>query len=500
MEKTINQMNRRQFVMTSAAATAAIALSPALSACTTRRKKPNIVYILTDQWRASATGYAGDPNVRTPNLDRLAQESYNFRNAVSVCPVSTPYRASLLTGRYPTSTGMFLNDLHLPPTECCIGEALAEAGYKTAYIGKWHLDGHGRQVYIPPERRRGFKYWKVAECDHNYNHSHYYAGDSPEKLYWDGYDVYAQTKDAQQYITDQAESSEPFALFVSYGTPHFPHHTAPVELQALYPPVDIRLPVNVPESMKEQATIEAQGYYAHCQALDKSIQDILITLDEKGLRENTIFVFTSDHGEMLGSHGIRPKEKQVPLNESAGVPFLLRYPAIHGNTGKLVDMPINTPDIFPTLFGLAGLEIPETIEGDDLSFVIKGEPESEDHAVLYMQVAPWVGGEYGKEYRAVKTNRYTYVRALECPWLLFDDVNDPFQMTNLVSKPEYADILTHLDNQLKKLLERVNDDFRPGKSYIDDWGLDPNENGWIPYTMTGERVKVQTPIRKTRGI
>lgn len=497
IQKPIKEINRRKFIKNISAATAAIALSPAIPACATKRKKPNIVYILTDQWRASATGYAGDPNVRTPNIDRLAQESYNFRNAVSVCPVCTPYRASLLTGRYPTSTGMFFNDLHLPPAEYCIGDALTEAGYKTAYIGKWHLDGHGRHVFIPPERRRGFEYWKVAECDHNYNHSHYYAGKSPEKLFWDGYDVYAQTKDAQQYITDQAETGEPFALFVSYGTPHFPHHTAPEELKALYPPEELRLPVNVPESMKEQAALEAQGYYAHCQALDDSIKDLLVTLDEKGLREDTIMVFTSDHGEMLGSHGVRPKAKQVPLNESAGVPFLLRYPAIHGNEGKLIDLPINTPDIFPTLFGLAGLEIPGTIEGDDLSYVIRGGSEPENHAALYMQVAPWERGEYGKEYRALKTPGYTYVRALDGPWLLFDDVNDPFQMNNLVSRPEYADILTDLDNRLQKMLIKIDDDFRPGKSYIDEWGLEPNDNGWIPYTMTGEGVEVQTPRRKT---
>ncbi len=117
--------------------------------------QPNIVYLLADQWRASAMGYAGDPNVKTPNLDRLAKEGLNFRNAVSVCPVCTPYRASLMTGRYPTSTGMFLNDAHLPDGELCIAEALKAAGYATAYIGKWHLDGHGRGSYVAPERRQG---------------------------------------------------------------------------------------------------------------------------------------------------------------------------------------------------------------------------------------------------------------------------------------------------------------------------------------------------------
>ena len=106
--------------------------------------KPNLIYVLTDPWRASATGYAGDPNVKTPDLDALALESINFENAVSVCPVCTPYRAALLTGRYPTSTGMFLNDLYLPDEELCMAEIFRTAGYETGYIGKWHLDGHGR--------------------------------------------------------------------------------------------------------------------------------------------------------------------------------------------------------------------------------------------------------------------------------------------------------------------------------------------------------------------
>ncbi|NQT12391.1 MAG: sulfatase-like hydrolase/transferase, partial [Planctomycetes bacterium] len=115
--------------------------------------KPNIVFVLTDQWRAQAFGYAGDPNVQTPNIDALARRSIHFENAVSVCPVCTPHRASLLTGRYPTSTGMFLNDLYLPADELCMVEILKDAGYDTAYIGKWHLDGHGRSSFIPPNRR-----------------------------------------------------------------------------------------------------------------------------------------------------------------------------------------------------------------------------------------------------------------------------------------------------------------------------------------------------------
>lgn len=459
-------------------------------------KKPNIIYILADQWRASATGYAGDPNVKTPNLDLLAKESFNFRNAISAIPICTPYRASLMTGRYPTSTGMFLNDLHLPPTELCIGDALVSGGYQTAYIGKWHLDGHGRHSFIPEGRRRGFQYWKVAECDHNYNHSHYYSGDSDEKLYWDGYDVFAQTKDAQQYIRDHANTDKPFALFLSYGTPHFPHLTAPEEYKNRYPLDKIILPPNVPESMRNEALLlEAQGYYAHCEALDKSVGDLLSTLNEMGLAENTLLVFTSDHGEMLGSHGVRAKAKQVPLSESAMVPFLLRFPAIHGNKGKMIDMPINTPDIFPTLFGLVGLPIPGTVEGEDLSTVIINGIEKEDRAVLYMNLAPFEKGEYGREYRAVKTSKYTYVRSLEGPWLLFDDETDPFQMNNLVSNPEYSDMVQALDKKLQGMLKEIDDDFRPAQSYVDEWGLVLGPGGSIPYSNEMD-TEPHTPRRK----
>lgn len=461
-------------------------------------KKPNIIYILADQWRASATGYAGDPNVRTPNLDLLAKQSYNFRNAISVIPVCTPYRASLMTGRYPTSTGMLVNDLHLPPSELCIGDALLSGGYQTAYIGKWHLDGHGRQSFIPVERRRGFEYWKVAECDHNYNNSHYYAGDSKEKLFWEGYDVFAQTKDAQQYIRDHADKDKPFALFLSYGTPHFPHLTAPEEYKARYPLDKIILSANVPDSMKSEALLlEAQGYYAHCEALDESIGNLLATLDELGLAENTLLVFTSDHGEMLGSHGVIPKAKQVPFRESAGVPFLLRFPALHGDKGKVINMPINTPDIFPTLFGLVGLPIPDTIEGEDLSSMVRDGVEKENRAVLYMQPTPFVKGEYGREYRAVKTSRYTYVRSLDGPWLLFDDEKDPVQMNNLVLNPEYSGLVQKLDKNLQDLLKEIDDDFRPSQSYIEEWGLVLAPHGSAAYSNDMD-TEPQTPLRREK--
>ena len=451
--------------------------------------KPNILYLLADQWRASATGYAGDPNVKTPHLDSLAKDALVFRNAVSVCPVCTPYRAALQTGRYPTSTGMFLNDAHLPDSELCMAEILGAAGYATAYIGKWHLDGHGRSSYIPPERRQGWDDWKVAECDHNYKHSHYYSGTSPEKQFWNGYDAFAETNDAQQYLRDHAKTGKPFILCVAYGVPHFPHETAPDEFKALYPPDKIKLPPNVPPALQDKARKEAQGYYAHCSALDRCVGELLETLAETGLAANTIIVFTSDHGEMLGSQGVAPTTKQVAWSEASQVPFLLRVP---GTAGRSVTTPLTTPDILPTLLGLAGVAVPRSVEGDDLSPSIRAGGDA-DRAALYMGVAPFVTARLAKEYRAIRTNRYTYVRGLEGPWLLFDDDKDPWQMHNLVGQTEQADLTRELDQKLKARLQQIGDDFRPAADYIKEWGYHVGPHGSVPYN--GENPDPQTPHR-----
>jgi arylsulfatase A-like enzyme len=122
-------------------------------------KKPNILYILVDQWRAQATGYAGDKNAITPNLDKLASESINLKNAISGTPVCTPHRASLMTGQYPLSNGMFMNDVLLDTNAITMAKVFSKAGYNTGYVGKWHLDGHGRNSFIPPTRQQGFQYW-----------------------------------------------------------------------------------------------------------------------------------------------------------------------------------------------------------------------------------------------------------------------------------------------------------------------------------------------------
>jgi arylsulfatase A-like enzyme len=501
---TDNNISRREFLQRSICAGTALSMATSSQIMGKQtpgpEDKPNIVFVLTDQWRAQATGYAGDPNVKTPHLDALATNSINFENAVSVCPVCTPYRASLMTGRYPLSTGMFMNDLYLPSDELCMAEIFKGAGYNTGYIGKWHLDRHGRDTYIPKERRQGFDYWKVLERTHEYNESYYYAGDDQTKRKWDGYDAFAQTEDAQEYIRGHAKKDKPFLLFMAYGGPHFPHHTAPKELKKLYPVDEIKLRPNVPEEMKNLARKEAQGYYAHCTALDGCIGDLLKTLEEIGAAENTIFVFTSDHGEMLGSQGQVPKEKQRPWDESILVPFLLRYPVACGNQGRKVTTLINTPDILPTLLSLAGIKVPSSVEGEDLSRLVLNKKTDEDRAALVMTVYPFAGYYSGKAFRGIRTSRYTYVRSSEGPWLLYDNQVDPYQMKNLVGMAEYARLQKKLEDKLQSKLKQTSDKFLPKEHYLQEWAYSVNDRGCIGYFFgkKPDNFKVQSPANKPK--
>jgi len=499
-----DNISRREFLGWSVYA--GTALSLAVSGCAMGRRtgkgagKPNIVFVLTDQWRAQATGYGGDPNVKTPHLDALASKSINFANAVSVCPVCTPYRASLMTGRYPLNTGMFMNDLYLPGEELCMGEIFKTVGYQTAYIGKWHLDGHGRDVFIPKNRRQGFDYWQVLECTHEYNESYYYAGDDPTKLKWKGYDAYPQTQDAQKYIREHAKGDKPFLLVMAYGGPHFPHRYAPQELKDQYPVDSIKLRPNVPEAMKRLARKEAQGYYAHCTALDRCVGDLYKTLEETGTAEDTIFVFTSDHGEMLGSQGQSPKRKQRPWDESIRVPFLLRYPAVGGHQGRTVKAPINTPDILPTLLTLAGIEVPDMIEGEDLSRLVLNKNLDEDLAALFMNVSPFDSPDR-KAFRGIRTSRYTYVHNSDGPWLLYDNQVDPYQMENLLDAAEHAGLQKKLEGVLQSKLLQTDDAFHPKQHYLKEWGYQVDRRGAIPYFFQGKKpvnFTVQSPMNKRK--
>lgn len=435
-------------------------------------KKPNIVFIFADEWRAQAVGYAGDANCRTPNIDRFAAESLNLNQATSGCSVCCPYRASLLTGQYPLTHGVFVNDVELKADSMSIARAFSAGGFQTAYIGKWHVygspDGHygRRSAFVPRSHQMGFDYWKAFECSHDYNQSYYYFNDDPTRRMWDGYDAFAQSRDAANYIHQHSQDDKPFMLMLSWGPPHFPLETAPDSYKKIYENREILLRPNVPAHLREKATQELRGYYAHIAAIDDAFAIVHDAIAKTGIADDTIFILTADHGDMRQSQGL--DTKLFPWDESVCVPFLMRWPKL-ANAGKTCAAPIDAPDIMPTLLGLAGLSIPRSVEGADWSPILRGERalNGDEAAFLNMPAEFTELLRNGMPaYRGLRTATHTYVRSTRGPWLLYDNIADPYQMNNLIGKPAHAALQADFERRLKERLAARNDQFLDGKTYI----------------------------------
>lgn len=448
-------------------------------------QKPNILFVFADQLRSQELSCYGGVNIQTPNLDRLADEGLMMTNAFSTYPICSPFRGMLMTGLYPLHSGISNNDHPLNPELRSFAKAIKKQGYHTAYIGKWHLDGNGRKVYIPKERRLGYDHWQALECTHAYFNSQYYDNDSTELSVWEGFDAEAQTKAAQDYIKSR-DIDKPFFLTLSYGPPHDPY-IAPQKYVDMVDPQKLVLRENVkehkivdvlqdnPRFVIPEKYIKSHGkhrkkvkdeqwvrnsyakYLAATLALDDYFGRLLKTLDEEGIRENTIVVFSADHGDHLGSHQFYGK--CTPFEETISIPFLLRYPK--GVKAKTVcDAMLSPMDMFPTIFSIADLKHSE-IDGIDLSKVIANEEEDKRDAILLMNLthfnnAALINGL--DTYRGVRTKQYTYARYEDkTSWLLFDNINDPYQMNNLVDDPDYIPLINRLDLKLDELLTEAGD-------------------------------------------
>ncbi|MDR3710461.1 MAG: sulfatase [Capsulimonadaceae bacterium] len=431
------------------------------------RSHPNLLFVFGDQWRAQAFGYAGDVNAATPNIDRFAAQSFNFTTAVANTPVCGPSRASLLTGQYPLKHGVFVNDVPVRPTCTAFGEALA-GEYDTAYIGKWHIDGHGRSAFIPRDRRLGFDFWRGFECSHEYFGSNYYADDG-RLATWAGYDAISQTDEAIKYISEH-KSERPFALFVSWGPPHSPYDQVPGDYKARFPADGIQVPANVPAHLIDRARRDLAGYYAHGAALDDCFGRLLEAIRDADLSDETIVIFTSDHGDTLQAHGsLSPK--QQPWDESIRVPLLIRMPGanVTGQSG----FPIGVIDLMPTCLGLCGLPVPAGVDGADRSGIVRGDVESPDEPALISNFVPFheaARDRGGREWRAIRTTRWTYARDLNGPWLLYDNEADPLQSANLVDDAAAQPVRDEMDRLLWRELAKRADEFLPGDEYLQRWG------------------------------
>lgn len=463
--------------------------------------KPNILYIFADQLRRQAVGYANEDPVKTPKIDEFSREGVVFNQAVTVSPLCSPHRASLLTGKYPISTGVYTNckigaDIMLGADEISVGDVLKEGGYRTGYIGKWHLDlpelnvtdapesgAKNWDAYTPPgPRRQGFDYWYSYGAWDKHMRPHYWQ-DTPQKIQVNQWSVEHETNKAIDFI-QKDDQKDPFALFVSWNPPHSPFDQVPEKYKEMFADFPREFRENVTtdsytvhtgeevEGGRDELYEKQKNYYAAIAGLDENFGRILACLKENDLEENTIVVFTSDHGEMMGSHGIMAKH--VWYEESIGVPFCVRWPKnLQAQTSETL---LNTVDIMPTLLGLADLEIPTTVEGRDLSNVIKGENKDEPE-VSFMcgypgrKVAIEAFKEAGENnleagWRAARTRRYTYVihKGYEpgepVIKLLYNLEEDPYQMhPEEIGDPSKHDIAQQLNAALIVWLKELNDPF-----------------------------------------
>jgi arylsulfatase A-like enzyme len=371
----------------------------------------------------------------------------------------------LLTGKYPLSHKAVANDVPLPPDDASWGNVLRDAGYRTGYIGKWHLDGVPRDRFTPPgERRHGFDYWAAWNCSHAYFNARYFR-DDPEPVSIDGYEPDHQTDLAIDFLRKQ--SGDPFFLIISWGTPHAPYQLVPEEYRSLYDPEALELRPNCVDPDRRALA----DYYAAITALDYNVGRLMDALDEEGLAQDTIVVFTSDHGDMLWSQGHVKKER--PWEESILVPFIVRWPD-QTPAGEQHDALLATVDVMPSLLSLMGVPVPEGVEGADLSAAMRGGscdgPESA-FLTIPVPVDQAVAAGIG-EWRGVRTKRYTYARWQDgSGWVLYDNLEDPYQLRNLIDDPQYASIRMELEGELQKHLNRLGDGFLPWQEHIKELNL-----------------------------
>jgi arylsulfatase A-like enzyme len=440
------------------------------------QQRPNILLILPDQLRAAGIGCMGNSDVRTPHIDQLARDGMHFRRTYANVPVCCPARATLLTGKYAHKNGMIANDLRLRESEITIAEILRDAGYRTGFVGKWHLDGGPRNPgFVPPgPRRQGFEYWAAYECHHQHFTPSYFR-DTPEMIIVPKFEPEASCDFAVEFLKTQPKE-QPFFLTIQMGPPHDPYG-APESYMKLYDPEKLTMRPNwqagseapggraanpgvrrpdapnavfVPRGGKE----EVAAYYAATTAIDDQVGRLMRTLREQGLDENTIVLFTSDHGDMLGSHGLRRKRK--PHEESAHVPGIIRWPAKIPKA-QVSDVLFSHVDMPATLLGLAGVPVPDWMQGADLSQVALGRSKQGPDAVLLQIFVPFNPDGISTPWRGIVTDRYTYARYENAPWVLFDNQNDPWQKQNLATDPAHAKLVRTLDTQLETLMAKQGD-------------------------------------------
>lgn len=453
-------------------------------------KRPNLLFVFSDQQSWDMMGCYGNTQIHTPGLDRFAEGAIRFNQCISTCPVCSPMRGTLLTGQYPLKHAVVRNDHHLlcTPGES-FGGILKDNGYRMGYVGKWHLLGGDRNRPVPRGDRFGFEdYFYSDNChvDFRPGKSFYYDSATGKKTIFKEWEQVGQTQQALHFL-DECDPEDPFALFVSWHPPHNHaglNYFAPPELEALYPKDQIQLRPDAVEQDSDRLREEYCGYMALISSVDDCFDQLMLKLEERGLADNTIVVFTADHGDMMRykpgtpikEHG-NPRYrmfKSDPRPTASHVPLLIRWPGqLRPRTSELL---FGSMDFMPTLLGMMGLSAPEGVDGRNLSHPIWQE---DDRAVDSIPMAIFTG----RGWRGIYTQDHIYafdLRALgkdEIPryQILINHREDPYALDNHYGDPAYANLQKELHARTLAWMEEVGDEGWSYDQICDATLVDPAE-------------------------
>ncbi len=452
--------------------------------------KKNLLYIFADQWSASFMSHMGG-QVSTPNMDAFAKDSYHFKDAISTYPLCSPHRASLLTGKYPFSCGFWTNckigideKVGLDPQEITITDTLHFAGYKNAYLGKYHLDASALNftnnppapiknwnAYTPPgERRHHVDFWYSYGADDNHMNPHYWTGDNPNAIMHENeWSPDIETNLAIDFI-DNIEDDTPFSVIISWNPPHSPYDQVPEEYKKIYENIEIDYRENVPEHFRtsEKHRRNYINYLACVHGLDVCFGRIINYLKDNGLYDDTVIVLSADHGDCMGSHALMGKN--VWYEESINIPLYIKGV---GTEVGVSDALLASQDHMPTVLDLLGVEIPATVEGKSFAPIMRGEKmqdEPDEAFICMMPGMPNIVQSFRSRglnnkcfgWRGIRTKTQTFVVHNGEEYgkvqqkLVYDNVNDPYQLNPTIPTGEE---LKGWEELLQKYLDMLNDPF-----------------------------------------
>ncbi len=433
-------------------------------------KSWNLIAIVTDDQARWAMGAYGNRDIHTPHMDRIAREGALFTNAIAVCPVCSPSRATYMTGLYPTELG--ITDFLRPQEEAQgLGlraltwpSVLQQHGYRTAMIGKWHL---GAQPPFHPTRK-GFDYF----------FGFLHGGNRPMNAVLEVDGRLQQTQGPlPDVLTDAAigfirrHRDEPFAVCLHFRAPHLPYGPVPEEDRAHYRNTDPQVP-RVPGYPPQRLKQRTLAYYASISSVDRNVGRLLKALDELGLAQRTIVLFTSDHGYNEGRHNVNTKGNGVWIaggvngptrpnmwETSITVPLVIRWPGVV-KPGTVIDYPVSNLDMFRTVLGMLDIPVPKDckVHGIDFSPLLRGE-SLPPRGPLFGQ---YDLHNFGLAYmRMIRTDRWKLVKHFKCYGLdeLYDLKNDPGERRNLYysRRKEIQQVRQRLEQQLLDWMRRIND-------------------------------------------